>query len=108
VRPGRRLGQAGGDLEGPDQQDADSDGQDDELDEVPATLVRAGEAALAPLEPRVVTLAPDDQVDDPEDRARPDDVGEEVPEEELADDRQVERRVPDLAEGLDQRQEQAV
>ena len=41
VRPGRGVGEAGGDLERADQQDADADGEDDGLDEVAAALVRA-------------------------------------------------------------------
>ena len=49
VRPGRRVGQAVGDLERADQQDADADGEDDGLDEVAAALVGPCEPALAAL-----------------------------------------------------------
>ena len=56
----------------------------------------------------MVLLAPVDQVQDPGDRADADDLGEQVPQEELADQGQVEGRVPDLAERLDQGEEQAV
>ena len=98
----------GGDLRGPDAQDADADDEDDGLDEVAPALVGPGEAAAPATEARVVPLPTQDQVHDADERARADEVDEQAPEEELTDDRQVERGVPDLAEGLDQGEEQAV
>lgn len=93
-------------LEGPQRHDADADDQDDRLDEVGLAGLGAGEAGLAARPGRLAELPDHDEGHDAEDRHQAEELGEDLVRQPVADDRDQPVGLEELAEGVDDRQEQ--
>lgn len=95
-----------GAFEGVQHEDADADDEDDGLDEVRLAEVGPGEAGLAARLARMGQLADHDQGQDAEHGHRADELDEDVVRRPVADDRQEPVGLEELADGVDDRQEQ--
>ncbi len=95
-----------GALQGVQHEDADADDEDDGLDEVRLAEVGAGEAGLAARAAGVAQLTDRDQDEDADDRHRADELDVDVVRRPLADDRQDPVRLEQLADRVDDRQQQ--